>query len=211
MYSERTFPRSLLKLPVSALVKSSAIPSNPIDDLNIDLNKPIVYALPFRSNTDLLTLQTSALAAGLPDPLSPIEINGKKLDRFVYISSQPTLLNDDKHIPSASIALFTELLRMHRDNPDLDFQVIPTTVLWGRKPGKEGEHKPFLQAMNGLQKARAVLFAGRDCMVRFSPCVSLRYMADSHGSDSAIAHKLARATYWMLREQVAFEARRLFT
>ncbi len=34
--------------------------------------------------------------------------------------------------------------------------------------------------------------AGRDCLVRFSPVVSLRYMADSHGTDSAIAHKLAR-------------------
>ena len=192
MYSEKTFPRTLLKLPVSVLVKGAAIPSNPIEDLNIDLDKPVVYALPYRSNVDLLTLQASAQKAGLPDPLLPIEIHGKKLDRFVYISSQRTLITDDKHIPSASIALFTELLRMHREDPELDFQVIPTTVLWGRKPGKEEEPKPYLQALNGLQKTKSVLFAGRDCMVRFSPTVSLRYMADSHGSDSAIAHKLAR-------------------
>ncbi len=46
--------------------------------------------------------------------------------------------------------------------------------------------------MNGPQKAKAVMGAGRDCLVRFSPVVSLRYMADSHGTDSAIAHKLAR-------------------
>ncbi|PJC85011.1 glycerol-3-phosphate 1-O-acyltransferase [Vibrio sp. HA2012] len=192
MYSERNVFRSLLKLPVSVLVKSSAIPSDPIEDLHIDLSKPIVYALPFFSHTDLLTVQATAVKAGLPDPLLPLEINGKLLSRVVYISASSTLLNDDKHIPSASVALFSELLRMHRDNPVLDIQVIPTTVLWGRKPGKEGQKHPYLRPMNGLQKSKAVLLSGRDCMVRFSPCVSLRYMADSHGSDTTIAHKLAR-------------------
>ncbi|KOO11951.1 hypothetical protein AKJ18_26485, partial [Vibrio xuii] len=34
--------------------------------------------------------------------------------------------------------------------------------------------------------------SGRDCLVRISPVVSLRYMADSHGPDASIAHKLAR-------------------
>ena len=38
----------------------------------------------------------------------------------------------------------------------------------------------------------AVLKSGRDCLVRISPVVSLRYMADSHGTDASIAHKLAR-------------------
>ncbi|MCZ4368880.1 hypothetical protein, partial [Sulfitobacter dubius] len=71
-------------------------------------------------------------------------------------------------------------------------QVIPASVLWGRKPGKEGSEKPYLQPMNGLQKAQAVILAGRDCLVRFSPVVSLRHMANSHGTDEAIAHKLAR-------------------
>ena len=60
------------------------------------------------------------------------------------------------------------------------------------KPGKENNQKPYLQAMNGLEKSKAVLLAGRDCLVRFSPVVSLRYMANSHGTDSTIAHKLAR-------------------
>ncbi|MCV5341495.1 hypothetical protein OFC87_31710, partial [Escherichia coli] len=60
MSSGQSFSRSLLKLPLSVLVKGTTIPSNPIEDLNIDLTKPIVYALPFRSNVDLLTLQKQA-------------------------------------------------------------------------------------------------------------------------------------------------------
>lgn len=192
MSSGHSFSRSLLKLPLSVLVKGTAIPSNPIDDLDIDINKPIVYALPFRSNVDLLTLQTHALQAGLPDPLEPLTINGQTLKRYVFISSRPTLLQDDNYVPTDSIATFSELLSRHQTDSELDVQVIPATVLWGRKPGKEGRERPYLQALNGPQKAKAVFTAGRDCLVRFSPVVSLRYMADSHGTDASIAHKLAR-------------------
>ncbi|MDE1315267.1 glycerol-3-phosphate 1-O-acyltransferase PlsB [Vibrio aestuarianus] len=192
MSSGQSFSRSLLKLPLSVLVKGTAIPSNPIEDHGIDVNKPIVYALPFRSSVDLLTLQTHAKQLGLPDPLQPLELNGKSFQRYVFISARPTLVQNDQHIPSDSITLFSELLEMHQFDTELDVQVIPATVLWGRKPGKEGQEKPYLQAMNGLQKAQAVILAGRDCMVRFSPVVSIRYMADAHGTDASIAHKLAR-------------------
>ncbi|MEZ8862664.1 glycerol-3-phosphate 1-O-acyltransferase PlsB [Vibrio sp. 10N.247.311.51] len=192
MSSGQSFSRSLMKLPLSVLVKGTSIPSNPVEDLNIDLSKPIVYALPFRSSVDILTLQKHALELGLPDPLSKLEINGKSLQRYVFISSRKTLLQDDDYVPSSSIEVFSELLSLHADDSELDVQVIPATVLWGRKPGKENNHKPYLQAMNGLEKSKAVLLAGRDCLVRFSPVVSLRYMANSHGTDSTIAHKLAR-------------------
>ncbi|MGV1719977.1 glycerol-3-phosphate 1-O-acyltransferase PlsB [Vibrio furnissii] len=192
MSSGHSFSRSLLKLPLSVLVKGTVIPSNPIDDLEIDINNPIVYALPFRSNVDLLTLQTHALQAGLPDPLEPLTIHGHTLKRYVFISSRPTLLQDDNQVPTDSIATFSEMLSLHQEDSELDVQVIPATVLWGRKPGKEGRERPYLQALNGPQKAKAVFAAGRDCLVRFSPVVSLRYMADSHGTDASIAHKLAR-------------------
>ncbi|WP_440877708.1 glycerol-3-phosphate 1-O-acyltransferase PlsB [Vibrio natriegens] len=192
MSSGQSFSRSLLKLPLSVLVKGTTIPSNPIDDLDIDLAKPIVYALPFRSNVDLLTLQKQAMSLGLPDPLSPLEINGKTLNRYVFIAARPTVMGNDNDVPTESDSLFTELLELHKLDSELDVQMIPATVLWGRKPGKEENTKPYLQPMNGPQKAKAVMASGRDCLVRFSPVVSLRYMADSHGTDSAIAHKLAR-------------------
>ncbi|PMO00038.1 glycerol-3-phosphate 1-O-acyltransferase [Vibrio splendidus] len=192
MSSGQSFSRSLMKLPLSVLVKGTSIPSNPVEDLNIDLSKPIVYALPFRSSVDILTLQKHTLELGLPDPLSKLEINGKSLQRYVFISSRKTLLQDDDYVPSSSIEVFSELLSLHAEDSDLDVQVIPATVLWGRKPGKENNQKPYLQAMNGLEKSKAVLLAGRDCLIRFSPVVSLRYMANSHGTDNTIAHKLAR-------------------
>ncbi|RTZ24690.1 glycerol-3-phosphate 1-O-acyltransferase PlsB [Vibrio penaeicida] len=192
MSSGQSLSRTLMKLPLSVLVKGTTIPSNPVEDLGIDISKPIVYALPFRSNVDLLTFQRYALEQGLPDPLTPLEINGQPFGRFVFTSSRPTLIQNDHDAPSESVDLFTKLLGLHNSDSDLDVQVLPVSVLWGRKPGKEENQKPYLESLNGPQKAKALLLSGRDCLVRFSPVVSLRSMADSHGTDQEIAHKLTR-------------------
>ncbi|MGF1911615.1 glycerol-3-phosphate 1-O-acyltransferase PlsB [Vibrio kasasachensis] len=192
MSSGRSLSRSLLKLPLSVLVKGTAIPSNPIEDHSIDINKPIIYALPYRSAVDLLSVQKQVMSLGLPDPLQPLEINGQNFSRYVFTSFRQTVMGNDSDVPTESIALFSELLALHKEDSELDVQVIPVTVLWGRKPGKESKHTNYLQSLNGPQKAKAVLLAGRDCLVRISPVVSLRYMANSHGTDSSIAHKLAR-------------------
>lgn len=192
MSSGHSFSRSLLKLPLSVLVKGTAIPSDPIADHNIDVDKPIIYALPYRSSVDLLALQKQTQRLGLPDPLTPLEINGKCFHRYVFTSARNTVVSRDDDVPRESVALFSELLELHKFDSELDVQMIPATVLWGRKPGRESSHKPYLQSLNGPQKAKAVLFSGRDCLVRISPVVSLRYMADAHGTDSSIAHKLAR-------------------
>ncbi|MCG9680657.1 glycerol-3-phosphate 1-O-acyltransferase PlsB [Vibrio sp. Isolate24] len=192
MSSGQPLSSSLLKLPLSVMVKGTAIPSNPIEDHSIDVNKPIIYALPYRSSVDLITLQMQVIRLGLPDPLEPVEINGKSFQRYVFTSSRQTVMNSDQGVPNESIALFSDLLEQHKFDRELDVQVLPTTVLWGRKPGKESQQTPYLQSLNGPEKALAVLRSGRDCLVRISPVVSLRYMADSHGTDTAIAHKLAR-------------------
>ncbi|CAM3166197.1 glycerol-3-phosphate 1-O-acyltransferase PlsB [Vibrio tubiashii] len=192
MSSGRMLSRTLLKLPMSVLVKGTTIPSNPIEDHSIDINKPIIYALPYRSAVDLLALQKQVIALGLPDPLEPVEINGKALNRYVFTSARQTVMDSDQDVPSTSVTLFSDLLELHKFDSELDVQMIPATVLWGRKPGKESQQKPYLQSLNGPQKAKAVLLSGRDCLVRISPVVSLRYMADSHGTDASIAHKLAR-------------------
>jgi glycerol-3-phosphate O-acyltransferase len=82
MSSGQKIYQQLLKLPLSLLVKPHSIPSDPVADLELDLARPIVYILPYRSNTDLLTLRSSALASGLPDPLS----KNRKTNLFYALS-----------------------------------------------------------------------------------------------------------------------------
>lgn len=183
----------LLNLPLSFLVKSKAIPADPVSEHGLDPTRPIMYVLPYDSKADLLTLRAQCLRHHLPDPLSPLEIDGALLPRHVFIHDGPRVF--PYFVPSVeSVKIFHDYLDLHRNNPTLDIQMLPVTVMFGRAPGREvqGEPTPHLRVLNGVQKFFAVIWHGRDSFVRFSPTVSLRRMATEHGTDKSIAQKLAR-------------------
>lgn len=183
----------LLNLPLSFLVKSKAIPADPVSEHGLDPTRPIMYVLPYDSKADLLTLRAQCLRHHLPDPLSPLEIDGSLLPRHVFIHDGPRVF--PYFVPSVeSVKIFHDYLDLHRNNPTLDIQMLPVTVMFGRAPGREvqGEATPHLRVLNGVQKFFAVIWHGRDSFVRFSPTVSLRRMATEHGTDKSIAQKLAR-------------------
>ena len=48
-------------------------------------------------------------------------------------------MNNDNDVPTDSVSLFSDLLELHKLDSELDVQMIPATVLWGRKPGKEAK------------------------------------------------------------------------
>jgi len=181
----------LLNLPLSVLVKSKSIPAAPCPELGLDTSRPIMYVLPYNSKADLLTLRAQCLEHDLPDPLDPLVIDGTELPRYVFIHGGPRVFT--YYTPKEeSIKLFHNYLDLHRSNPDLDVQMVPVSVMFGRSPGREkGEENPPLRMLNGIQKFFAVSWLGRDSFVRFSPPVSLRRMATEHGTDKRIAQKLA--------------------
>ncbi|EXU76464.1 glycerol-3-phosphate 1-O-acyltransferase PlsB [Erwinia mallotivora] len=189
----RKFYYNILNLPVKFLVKSKAIPAEPIAELGLDTSRPIMYVLPYDSKADLLALREQCRKQELPDPLEPLEIDGTVLPRHVFIHDGPRVF--PYFVPNLqSVKLFHDYLDLHRSNPRLDVQMVPVSVMFGRAPGREvqGEEQPHLRVLNGIQKFFAVLWLGRDSFVRFSPIVSLRRMATEHGTDKTIAQKLAR-------------------
>ncbi|AEC16795.1 glycerol-3-phosphate acyltransferase [Gallibacterium anatis UMN179] len=186
------FYRKLLSLPLSILVKSNSIPNNPIEELHLNINEPLIYVLPYTSQTDLLIFQKNCLSLGLPDPLAMNEINGKKLPRYVFLDEGRRFFKS-KTVKKETEQIFSQYLEQHRNLPDLDVQLIPVSVLWGRSPGYEDKSGlPKLRLLNGIEKFATILWFGRDNFVRFSQAVSLRYMVNNFGSDQKMAQKLAR-------------------
>ena len=126
----------------------------------------------------MLTLRTQCLAQDLPDPLNSLEIDGTVLPSYVFIHDGPRVFR--YYTPKEeSVKLFHDYLDLHRSNPDLDIQMLPVSVMFGRSPGREGHGTPHLRLLNGVQKFFAVLWLGRDSFVRFSNTVSLRRMPPS--------------------------------
>ncbi|CDG00006.1 Putative Glycerol-3-phosphate acyltransferase [Avibacterium paragallinarum JF4211] len=114
------------------------------------------------------------------------------MPRFVFLDEGRRFFKS-KGAKKETIAIFNKYLELHRTLVDLDVQIIPVSVLWGRSPGHENKSSlPNLRLLNGVQKFAAAIWFGRDTFVRFSQAVSLRYMVEEHGSDEKIAAKLAR-------------------
>ncbi|MFA0698410.1 glycerol-3-phosphate 1-O-acyltransferase, partial [Vibrio sp. 10N.222.49.C9] len=81
-----------------------------------------------------------------------LEVGGKSFRRYVFISTGKLDRDNDTLDSLGSQSLFTQLLKLHREQSDLDVQLIPTTVMWGRKPGKEGRDKPYLENLSPWNK-----------------------------------------------------------
>ncbi|PJG82848.1 glycerol-3-phosphate 1-O-acyltransferase PlsB [Caviibacterium pharyngocola] len=184
--------RKLLELPLSLLVKNNPIPHNPIEELALNTAQPVVYVLPYTSQTDLVIFRKNCLSVGLPDPFENNEIDGVSLPRFVFLDEGRRFFKS-KGAKQETIKIFNKYLELHRTLTELDVQLIPGSVLWGRSPGHESKSGlPNLRLLNGIQKTAAAIWFGRDTFVRFSQAVSLRYMVNEHGFDKKIANKLAR-------------------
>jgi len=186
---------SVFHYPVKLLVKAHSIPVNVDSELGIDKEKPIVYLLPTNSVTDQLALRMSTQALGLPSPTDTLTLAGREYPSTLFLrKTQPLFrsVGDNTGIED----VFTDLFHLHRDHENLDLQVVPVFITWGRTPGKGkpglGDLITYKAAPSWLRKLFIVLFLGRDNFVNYSKAVSARTMANQHGSDQSIAQKLVR-------------------
>ncbi|OOF35833.1 glycerol-3-phosphate 1-O-acyltransferase PlsB [Rodentibacter heidelbergensis] len=202
--------RKLLEFPLSFLVKNNPIPANPIEELQLNLSQPIVYVLPYTSQTDFVIFRRHCLDLGLPDPAEKNDVQGVSLPRYVYLDEGRRFFKS-KGAKDETIQTFNKYLELHRTFADLDVQIVPVSVLWGRSPGHEDKAGlPNLRLLNGVQKTFAAIWFGRDTFVRFSQAVSLRYMVNEHGADEKMAQKLARvAKMHFARQRISATGPRL--
>ncbi|MBT0586204.1 glycerol-3-phosphate 1-O-acyltransferase PlsB [Alteromonas oceanisediminis] len=191
--------RSLLSTfywPVRLLVRAKSIPQDVESELGIDRNKPIIYLLQTDSVTDQLALSFACKQRGLPSPIDDIQQAGATLPSSVFLRRpQPVFKRQPKQTEILNV--FTEMFHLHREHPQLDLQVVPVFVTWGRAPGKGSPGWADLIADKAspswLRKFFIVLFLGRDNFVSFSKAVSTRSMANKQqGDDHLIAQKLVR-------------------
>jgi glycerol-3-phosphate O-acyltransferase len=186
---------SVFHYPVKLLVKAHSIPVNVDSELGIDKEKPIVYLLPTNSVTDQLALRMSTQALRLPSPTDTLTLAGREYPSTLFLrKTQPLFRSGGDNTGIEDV--FTDLFHLHRDHENLDLQVVPVFITWGRTPGKGkpglGDLITYKAAPSWLRKLFIVLFLGRDNFVNYSKAVSARTMANQHGSDQSIAQKLVR-------------------
>lgn len=183
---------SLIQIPVKLFVKSKPIPTDPITELDLDIHRPILYVLPYNSQIDLMVVRSLCLKYHLPDPLLGIDMNDKTVPAYIYIDKGPGIFASSKQ-KNKSIEILREYISAHQQNDELDVQMLPVSVMFGRKPDKEGKKMPSLQVLGATYKLYKILISGRDCYTRFSRTVSFKDIkVDDKQDISVLAHKLAR-------------------
>ena len=206
----------LLSLPVRLLVRCKIVPDTLPELLKEDAKQPIFYIVRHQSASDLLALQKACKSMGLPDPLGQVTIKGQAFDRTLCLEKPTALLLGKKRRKTKALIEGIRLLKRHAEDPTLDAQLIPANLVWGRRPTMEknnanvGTLLADQESPTPLRKFFIVLFLGRHTLVRFSEALSLRTMADDHGTDKSTAHKLLRvARFHFHRQTIAATGPRL--
>lgn len=206
----------LLKLPVKLLVRCKVIPDNLEETGAIKHEQPIFYVVRYQSGSDVLALQTACKKLNLPNPLSKVEINGKSFPRIFFLEKTTSIFPWKKKTKTAAIDQGFNILTEHELDSELDAQLIPVNITWGRTPTKErntanvGTIIADEESPTWFRKLFIVLFAGRNTLARFSDPLSFRYMRDKHGSDEETAHKLLRiARFHFYRQTISVTGPRL--
>lgn len=204
----------LLKLPITLWVNCRIVADDIVECPKESKDKPIFYIVRYRSASDLLSLQKACKKLDLPDPLSQINVDGQLIDRTISIDTPKPLWGKPK--PSNALPLGSKILKAHKNNPELRGQLIPASIVWGRKPNIEKPDASVRaivadqESPTWFKKFFIVAFLGRNTLVRYSEPLSLRTMADTHGSDQTIAKKLLRvARFHFFRQKIAATGPRL--
>lgn len=207
--------KAFINAPMSFLVKPKIVPDNVIDELEIDPGRPIFYVIKTNSLADKLALSRACKSLGMPSPSVPVTLAEKPITSLICIENPSPLLFGSAGKTKA-LNIGAELLSAHQQDNNLDAQLIPVSIVWGRAPGKE---KADLQSImadsespSWLRKFFIVLFSGRSTFIRFSRPVSIRYMADKHGADTDAGRKMLRvARFHFHRQKLAATGPRLWT
>ncbi|UDG81569.1 Glycerol-3-phosphate acyltransferase [Candidatus Profftia lariciata] len=201
----RKFYFNLLQLTIKILVSSTIIPSEPIIDLCLDMNRTMLYLLPYKSTADLLTFRNCCLAKNLPDPLDYNEINGTILPRYICIDYDPFIYSDYKSLRQESIKIFYKYWELHQQNSLIDIQIIPVSILLNRSPDYINRKKKlYLKLLNNFKKFFTIILFRRDSFVFFFNAISLRNIVNAHNMDNNIIQKLIRiARIHFFRQRIA--------
>ncbi len=201
-----SLPLRWLRKIQSLWVKTKVAPASPASELGLKPGVPVCYVLPSRSLSDLLVLQELCERHGLPMP----EANKVSVDKagsafYIYLH-KVGLLQVDRESGKEPPSPLSKLIEMAEKNPNLEVQLVPVGVFWGRNPGREERsimRLLFFDAEHAgiLQKLFIVFAQGRSNFVNFGAPISLRNLVDEKAGVEDTAKKLRRVLRVHFRRQ----------
>ena len=196
------FNNWLLRRLLGLWVRYTVRPDDAVEPLRAR-NNPVCYVLERRDVTDLAVLQNACVRHKLPRPQKRLTKASRDLLSFFYLTRPLGFWDQrtDRRPPPELV----QMVRALRLNPELDVDLVPVAVYWGRAPQKE---RSFFRLMlvedwaltSRIRKFFQVLFNGRDTLIELSEPVSLRGLL---GDDAAVEMQGRRAARALRSHRVA--------
>ena len=185
----------LLRRLLALWVRFRARPEDPAARLH-QLDNPVCYVLETRSITDLAVLQNACVRLKLARPGKRLLPQSRDLLSAFFLTRPRGFWDErlDRRTPPA----LRQIIALLREHPELDVDLVPVAVFFGRAPQKEGSWFRLLLVEDWALTSRVrkffqVIFNGRDTLLEFDEPVSLRSLLGSGGGIEALGRRVTRA------------------
>jgi glycerol-3-phosphate O-acyltransferase len=185
---------ALLRRTLYLIVRTRVTPEQ-VASLGVNPQRPLCYVLQDRHLSSLLVLEEEARRLGLPSALAPLGPEFPGVARAVFsvvLNRNP--LSTRTAEPSATV---TQMSAALLNEPGLDAQVVPVTILWGRSPKSQDSLVKALFAdawasVGPLRQILIIVLHGRQTHVSFGEPISLRRLIDGEPDKGLAARKANR-------------------
>jgi glycerol-3-phosphate O-acyltransferase len=171
-------------------------------DLNLDPDKPVCYVLQYSSLSARLVLENSCKKEGLPSSQAQLKLNDNSVRRsffFLYERQGTWFKKRQTPIVTKRLKQIVNTVAKHNENADsqdLDVQLVPVTLFWGRSPEKEKSWFKLLLsdgwAVSGpFKKFLIILIHGRRTLVQFNQPISVQQLLEESKQDENICSRKA--------------------
>ncbi len=126
-----TFLRKMLFLWVRTDVSG-----NSREALGLDPQKPVCYVLQYSSLSSRLVLEQEVRRAGLPGAEAALSITSAPPHSFFFLYRRTGGMFRRRQTPVLT-QQFRDLVSDGVSHPELDVQLVPVSLFWGRSPDKE--------------------------------------------------------------------------
>jgi len=171
----------------------------------LDPERPILYVLADRGLSDLLVLTEITTRYDLPDPRARIPIVELAQHHSVYsIASRSPLTDWIKRRRKRSV-LLNDFISAFDENSNLDLQIVPVSVFWGRPLARQKNWMQVLFAdtwalAGRTRKFFTLLFHGRSTRLIFSQALDFRDILEETGADEQALQEFLTTTLGQQRE-----------
>lgn len=177
------------------------------ENLQLDPNKPVCYVLQYRSLSARLALEQVCLNASLSSSQASLKIGERKIKRSVFFLYEPQgNLLKRRQTPTISGRLkqiFYDVAEQSNGDAEanLDVQLVPVSLFWGRSPEKEKSWLRLLlsegwSVSGPLKQFFIILLHGRRSLIQFNQALSVQHIYQESKHD---AERGARKTARILR------------